>query len=165
MKKINFGPDFIKWIKILYKNPVFRLKNNGWISKTCAMNRGIRQGCPISAILYLFVAEILSSKIKENNSIHGFTSKNLQDEIKNVQHADDMTVTLGDIESMKHAIDTIDKFCKLAGSKINLSKTECILLGNLKDQFENLEGIKVAKQAVKCLGIKTTKSSVIIKTG
>ena len=153
LKKFNFGPDFIKWIKILYKNPVFRLKNNGWISKTCAMNRGIRQGCPISAILYLFVAEILSSKIKENNLIHGFTSKNLQDEIKNVQHADDMTVTLGDIESMKHAIGTIDKFCKLAGSKINLSKTECILLGNLKDQFENLEGIKVAKQAVKCLGI------------
>lgn len=55
----------------------------------------------------------------------------------NVQHADDMTVTLGNIESMKQAISTIDKFCKLAGSKINLSKTECILLGNIKDQFDN----------------------------
>lgn len=64
-----------------------------------------------------------------------------------------MTVTLRDIESMKHAINTLDKFCKLAGLKINLSKTECILLGNLKDQFDNLKGIKVANQAVKCLGI------------
>lgn len=27
------------------------------------------------------------------------------------------------------------------------------MLGNLNDQFDNLEGIKVAKQAVKCLGI------------
>lgn len=31
LKKFNFGPDFIKWIKILNKKPVFRLKNIGWI--------------------------------------------------------------------------------------------------------------------------------------
>ena len=51
-------------MKILYTNPAFRLKNNGWISKTCKMKRGIRQGCPISALLYIFVAEILAKKIK-----------------------------------------------------------------------------------------------------
>lgn len=54
-------------------------------------------------------AEILSSKIKDNNLLHRFTKINFQDEIKNVQYADDMTVTLGEIESMKHAIDTIYK--------------------------------------------------------
>lgn len=34
-------------------------------------NTGIRNGCPISSILSLFVVEILSSKIKYNNQIHG----------------------------------------------------------------------------------------------
>ena len=62
--KFNFGPEFITWIKILYCNPIFRIKNNGWLSRTCIMSRGIRQGCPISALLYLFVAEILALKIK-----------------------------------------------------------------------------------------------------
>ena len=66
LEKFNFGNDFINWIKILYNKPIFRLKNNGWISRTCEMKRGVRQGCPISAILYLFVAEILSLKIKQN---------------------------------------------------------------------------------------------------
>ena len=51
LEKFNFGNDFINWIKILYNKPIFRLKNNGWISRTCEMKRGIRQGCPISAIL------------------------------------------------------------------------------------------------------------------
>lgn len=49
LKKFNIGDQFLKWIEILYKNPKFKMKNNGWLSKTCSMTRGIRQGCPISA--------------------------------------------------------------------------------------------------------------------
>jgi hypothetical protein len=153
LETFNFGTNFIKWIKILYTNPIFRLKNNGWISRTCHMHRGIRQGCPISAILYLFVAEILSDKIKSNKSIHGFTNKNLENEIKNNQHADDMTLTLSDTDSLIHAVKIINEFCKLAGSKINFTKKECILLGNLKNNFKSIGGVKVTQKAIKCLGI------------
>lgn len=65
-----------------------------------------------------------------------------------MQHAEaNVTLRVLNIESMKHSIYTIDKFSKLAGSKINLSKTECILFGNLKDQFDNLKGIKEANEA------------------
>lgn len=35
------------------------------------MSRGIRQGCPISALLYLFIAEVLAIKLKTNNDIKG----------------------------------------------------------------------------------------------
>ena len=67
------------------------------------MKRGIRQGCPISAILYLFVAEILSEKIKNNENIQGFKANFMEKEVKNIQHADDMTLTLQNIESLKRA--------------------------------------------------------------
>ena len=43
LKKFNFGDNFISWMRILYTKPVFRLKNNGWISRNCSMFRGIRQ--------------------------------------------------------------------------------------------------------------------------
>ena len=82
--------NFISWVKILYTNPIFRIKNNGWISKTCKIIRGIRQGCPISAMLYLFVAEILALKLRENNNIPG-VKINYSTEIKTIQHADDIT--------------------------------------------------------------------------
>jgi hypothetical protein len=153
LEKFNFGPNFLKWIKILYHNPIFRLKNNGWITKTCKMQRGIRQGCPISALLYLYIAEILSLKIKNNNMIEGFRAKNMNKEVKNIQHADDMTLALKNIESLNQALNTINNFCIHAGSKINVSKTECILLGPLKDMFSEIRGITVSNRAVKCLGI------------
>ena len=42
-------------------------KTNGWIWKTCLMSGGIRQGSPISALLYIFFAEILALKRKGDN--------------------------------------------------------------------------------------------------
>ena len=57
------------------------------------MNRGIRQGCPISAMLYLFVAEILALRIRENDNIPGIKF-NGSTEIKTIQHADDLTLSL-----------------------------------------------------------------------
>ena len=101
LEKFNFGDNFIRWMKILYTNPLFRLKNHGWISKTCHMTRGIRQGCPISALLYIFVAEILVQKINVNSNFGGFKSHNMDREIKNIQHADDLTVALRDEISLK----------------------------------------------------------------
>ena len=47
------------------------------------MHRGIRQGCPILAIFfYLFIAEILSIKVKENENIKGFQTDYMEKEVK-----------------------------------------------------------------------------------
>ena len=48
----NFGPSFITWIKTIYHRPEACLKNNGFLSDYFDINRGIRQGCPVSC-LYL----------------------------------------------------------------------------------------------------------------
>ena len=117
------------------------------------MTRGIRQGCPISALLYIFVAEILAKKINDNTEIHGFQKSSMEKEIKNIQHADDLTVALKDTLSLKKTLDTIHEFCSHAGSKINLAKTECILLGNLKGLYNELYGVKVNNKSIKVLGI------------
>ena len=116
------------------------------------MTRGISQGCPLSALLFLFVAEILAIKIKKNNqNINGIAINNI--EIKNIQHADDFTVVLKDELSMKNALDTINTFCRNDGSKIIIDKTECISIGDLKSKFEKIFEIKVTKQAIRCLRI------------
>jgi hypothetical protein len=41
------------------------------------MKRGIRQGCIISAIFFLFVVEIMSLKIKTARNIKDFTNDNI----------------------------------------------------------------------------------------
>ena len=77
----------------------------------------------------------------------------MTEDIKCIQHADDLTLALRDTVSLKNALATIDEFCIHAGSKINLTKTECILLGNLKDVYKEIYGIKVVEKTIKCLGV------------
>lgn len=52
------------------------------MSKPCIMQRGIRQGCPVSALLFILVLEILAVQIKSDtsNQIKGLSfQKKLRD--------------------------------------------------------------------------------------
>lgn len=61
---------------MFHANLIFRIKNNDWVSKPCSMSRGIMQGCPISALLFLFVAKTLSSELKTNYQIKSIQLNN-----------------------------------------------------------------------------------------
>ena len=71
LKLFNFGPMFCQWIKTMYTNPVPLLKNNGHLSSKITMERGIRQGCPVSALLFILLVEVLAINIRQNKNIHG----------------------------------------------------------------------------------------------
>lgn len=63
---------------------------------------------------------------------------NRKRDIKNIQHADDVAFALYDIPSFNIAVKTVEKVWKQASSKVNLSKTECILLGGLEYKFTSV---------------------------
>ena len=71
LEKMNFGTIFQTWIKILYTDIRSSVLVNGWISESFSIQRGIRQGCPLSALLFVLAAELMSNKIRNNKSIKG----------------------------------------------------------------------------------------------
>ncbi len=151
LKKFNFGENFIKWVKILYNNPLISIKNNGWLSDDITINRGVRQGCPLSGLIFILAVEILAIKIRSNNLIRGY--KGVDKEIKTSLYADDSTLFLDSFDSMSAALETVSQFTRVAGPKLNIEKTEGILLGTLKGTLISHEGVKFTKKAVRCLGI------------
>ena len=46
-KSFNFGPDFIHWVEIFYKNIQRCIINNGCVSLFFALEHGVRQGDPL----------------------------------------------------------------------------------------------------------------------
>ena len=69
LKRMHFKVSFIGWIKALYTNAHGRVSQHGWLSETFYIQKGVRQGCPVSASLFILVAEILANKIRENDTI------------------------------------------------------------------------------------------------
>ena len=77
LEKFKFGDTFKNWIKIIHKDIECKIKTNGWVTKPIKLTRGIRQGCPLSALLFVIAAEVMALNIRNNNNISGIRiSKN-----------------------------------------------------------------------------------------
>ena len=70
---IRFGfPDFIlNWVTILYADIQSCVINNGTLSEYFSIERGVRQGCPLSPYLFIIAVEMLAIAIRENTNIKG----------------------------------------------------------------------------------------------
>ncbi len=58
LKHVNFGDKIIDHIKMLYNNIESTVINNGDTGKYSKLERGVRQGCPLSAYLFILAIEI-----------------------------------------------------------------------------------------------------------
>ena len=147
----NFGKNFINTIQTLYATPTFNVKNNNWNTKPITMKRGVRQGCSVSALIFILATEIMNQAIKQNKNINGITINKKINIIS--QYADDTTLILGSEEEIKYAINKVDNFCKVSGLKLNMKKCKGLWLGNLKQRGNIVcQGIEFSSTSLKCLG-------------
>ena len=150
LESFNIGQGFRKWVQTVYHNITSCVTNCGYSSEHFNMSRGVRQGCPLSAYLFIAVAEILAIKIRNNAGIEGI--KIGDTEIKVIQMADDTTSFLRNEESLEEIVNTLEKFKTFAGLKLNLSKSEIMWLGKQRHSNKSPCGIKCVK-GTKALGI------------
>ena len=45
--------------------------NNGYFSESIKLSRGVKQGCPLLAYLFIMAIEMLAIKIRSNNNNEG----------------------------------------------------------------------------------------------
>ena len=77
-----------------YKNIQSCVINNGITSNYFTIERGVRQGDPLSPYLFVVAVETLAITIRQNSKIKGITID--QKETKLLQYADDTTAVLSD---------------------------------------------------------------------
>ena len=122
LNAFNFGPSFIQWIRTLYSNISSCIINNGFTSDYFAVGRGVRQGDPLSPLLFILGLEILACSIRENDKIQGIQIDN--SEVTLTLFADDLTCFLRNRSSYDCLRDCLSKFSECSGLKVNEEKTE-----------------------------------------
>ena len=108
LEKYGFGKKFILWVKILLRDQESCVINGGTTTKYFSLERGARQGDPISAFLFVLALEVLFILIKSKSEIEGMTIFDYN--YLYSAYADDTTFFLKNIISIKHMVDTFDFF-------------------------------------------------------
>ena len=123
LEKFNFGTKFQSWIKMIFKNAKASILTNGFRSEYFKISRSMRQGCPISPLLYILQAEPLACAIRKNENIIGIplpytdpgTGK--QTVTKLVSYVDDTQFFNSSEESILETFKTAEKYEKASGRK------------------------------------------------
>ena len=163
LKMFNFKDSFIHWIRVLYNNAKGKIINNGWISEPFSIKRGVRQGCPLSALLFIMVVEIMASRVRSNSNIHGIRIPMHENpysyELRISQLADDTALFVSSVESANIAIHEVDMFGVNAGLKLNVNKTKIMPLNITFDENNPVNNIEWTEDPIKYLGVVLTSNT------
>lgn len=160
LRSFGFGEFFINCVKVIYNDINSCCLNNGNATPFFSPKRGIRQGCPVSALLFVLVVETLAIVIRNNNKIEGISINNSTYKIG--QLADDTTLFLKDENSLRESLNVFESFSKCSGLKLNKTKTEIFYLGNTNHK-PNTYGLSLAGDTFKSLGIYFSKDDLKVQ--
>lgn len=129
---LNFPPLFSNWIMECISSPSFSISINGGLFGNFKGQRGIRQGDPISPLIFACSIEYLSRTINHMTRYPGFSyhPNCIQQRITHLVFADDlMLFCRGDPPSVKVLLDALDHLQATSGLTVNINKSNIFLAG------------------------------------
>ena len=152
LSHFGFGPDFLKWIRTLYFEANMRIILNGWLTDRIFLRRGVRQGDPLSPLLYVLCVEVLAIQIRFDPRIRGFLLPGAGSDFKVRNYADDTTTFVRDLPSLSALFDVVSLYERGTGAKLNRSKTEAMWVGAWKSRDDEPFGLTWVNK-MKILGV------------
>ena len=149
---MNFPAKFIRTINSLNKDANVRVLVNGFGTGQVPINKGVRQGDPLSLYLFLLAVEPLVVTINNDTRIEGL-GKGRKRNIKCPSYADNLTLPLVGSPSVCLAFEIINRFSEATGLKLNMKKTQ----GTMVDSScadDRLPSINWQNQSIKILGFQ-----------
>jgi hypothetical protein len=133
----GFSPTWRKWVASFMEGGHVGIKINDAVGQNIQIKKGVRQGDPLSPLIFNIVVDMLAvliNKAKSEGQTHGLIPHLTDDGFCILQYADDT------ILFMEHNIDhawninlLLSTFEQMSGLKINFHKSKLFCFGQAKE--------------------------------
>lgn len=147
----DFGESFRNWIKTIYYDTESCVMNNGVSTGYFKIDRGLRQGDPLSCQLFNLVIEVLCIQIQKREDIQGIHIGPGK-QVKSSCFADDLRLFLKNVNSALNSKNVLHSFRRCSGLKSNDDKTEAMWIGSARHRSDEPLNVRWTK-CMKILGI------------
>ncbi|KAL4856066.1 Transposon TX1 uncharacterized protein [Chlorella vulgaris] len=144
MDALGVGAGFLTLTRLLLADTRSRAMVNGFTSTPAAFLAGVRQGCPLAPLLYLFIAQALLRLLKAR----GIGIPVAGQQLTALQYADDAQALLPSLDAVPSFLAAMATFGAATGQRLNPAKTSLLPIGDVPAGLPAVvHGLRVVSQA------------------
>jgi hypothetical protein len=156
----GFSHTWCKWAASFIEGGHVGIKVNDIVGQNFQTKKGVRQGDPLSSILFNIVVDMLAvliNRAKSEGQTKGVIPDLTDDGLSIMQYVDDTILFMDhNIDQARNIKLLLSAFEQMSGLKINFHKSEIFCFGQVKEeerQYEQLFGCQVGLYPFRYLGI------------
>ncbi|KAJ3609635.1 hypothetical protein NHX12_024154 [Muraenolepis orangiensis] len=135
LRAYGIREGFLSWVGLLYNGAQCLVKMGAGLCKPIPVQRGIRQGCPISGQLYSLATEPLLCRLRSQLSGLSLPASCGLERLPTLSaYADDVRIFVSSQRDVKRLQDTLSLYERASSARANWAKSSALLLGHWREQ-------------------------------